>query len=740
MKYVQNQKFLRAGIILFLIVVTGISFLGITENGFISYDDPGYVIRNANIQKGISPETIFWSLTATIQSNWHPLTWLSHAFDYSLFGLNPAYHHATSLCIHILNAVLLFLLLVELTNATWQSAFVALVFAIHPLHVESVAWVSERKDVLSGFFGILTIRAYVRYSRSQRIVWYIVALVLFALGLMAKPMLVTLPFVLLLLDYWPLQRFTITKERKAQMKRSVIEKILFIVLSIGSSITTYWVQSRGGAMAISDNLPMMARIANSIVAYGKYILKAFVPTDLAIFYPHPGNGYDVTNIVLSGIILALITLVVWKQRTSQPYLITGWLWFMGMLVPVIGLVQVGLQSMADRYMYLPMIGLTFMVAWGVPPLLKKISSRQVVIISGCVLITVLMMYQTRAYVSYWKNSTLLFTHVLEVTTDNHVAQTNLGVEFADSGKNAEAVVYLREAFRLKPNEILVRSNLAKSLLALGHYEEALQHYNWILPRVTPDPRLHLRMADALSFQGKTNEAIEHFKAAIALDSSDTYPQCQLAELYAETGNYPEASGICNRILLQKPTNSDAHRVLGIIAGRQQLFNEALHEFSEAIKLDSANGNAYKDLGLLYDNNNNIENAIAMYKASVRFNPKLWDAHLNLGTALAKQGKLDEAALHWQQAVALHPNAVDARVNLGRLYAMQGRNDEAMQQLKEALRINTSNPLAHFYYANVLLSKGMIQEAEQQYKETLRLAPDFQAAQNALQQIAISHPR
>ncbi len=743
MSVLNQDKYQKSAVILLLVVAAFAAFAQVLDCGFINFDDPGYVTNNVHIRDGLSPKAILWSFTSTAQSNWHPLTWISHALDCSLFGLNPAFHHAMSLCLHLLSSIVLFLVLDRVTRARWQSAFVALVFAIHPLHVESVAWISERKDVLSGLFWMLTIGAYARYRRSPGAGSYLLTLGTFAAGLLAKPMMVTLPFVLILLDYWPFRIIqpasTSSVSGKAtlrrQLQQSVYEKIPFFVLSLGSSVVTYMVQRQGGSMASSDALAFSDRAANALTSYGTYIWKSLVPTDLAIFYPYPDAGVPMRELVLAVVVLAVLTIIVWRERVRAPYLIVGWLWFLGTLVPVIGLVQVGLQAMADRYMYLPIIGLSIMAAWGVPALVRQVKIYPQIPGAAFTLIVVGMILGTRAQVPYWRDSSTLFEHAVEVTSGNHLALNNLGAALADSGNHEGAVRRIREALRLRPDEILIHKNLARSLAALGEFPEALEQYTWILTHDPSDPVLQARAADILADLGKTNEAVGHYLEAIRLDPADAFSHCRLGELYAQEGKFEEARNECGIALKLKQTNSKAHDVLGIIAGKQGKLDEAVKEFLEAIRCDSSNADAYNDFGILYNRMGNGDEAMRMYESAVRVNPLLRNAHFNLGSALASRGRFAEAETHWLRAVELNPAAsADARVNLGKLYSMQGKSSEAIRQLKEALRIDPNNSQAHYAIGNVLVRQGNLAEAEVHYTEVLRLAPSFKAAQTALEKL------
>jgi len=732
----------RATIIALLIVVTVVAFLPVFNNYFVNFDDPGYVTNNPQVRSGISPATILWSLTSIKESNWHPLTWISHALDCSLFGLDARYHHGMNLLIHLISSILLFVVMDRMTHARWPSAFVAIVFAVHPLHVESVAWVAERKDVLSTLFWMLTMLAYANYVRSPKVTRYILALGSFALGLLAKPMLVSLPFVLILLDYWPLGRFSsdntagANNEGKAghRFAKILLEKAPFLFLSIASSVITYIVQQKGGSMSESGILPLDARVANAVVSYVQYLRKTLLPTDLAFFYPHPGNTLVLWQVGLVAFGLVLVTAFVWMVRQRHPYLLVGWFWFLGTLVPVIGIVQVGLQAMADRYMYIPIAGLAMMIAWGIPSLARRLRIHRSVFIGGFVVATILMIQTSRIQAAYWKNSITLCEHAIAVTSGNHIAYSNLGTALADAGRHVEAIPYLREAFRLRPNEILIRSNLARSLAAIGDRREALDHYAWMLARVQPDPRLHMRMGDVLADEGRTREAQEHFQEALRLDSTDVLTRCKLAELYSKESLFDDAKKECLVVLKSDPGNSKAHDVLGIIAGRQNMNEEAMKEFSEAIRCDSTNAEPWNDLGILYERMGKGIDAFAMYRTAVRLNPQNAEAQFNYGTSLAQHGDLEKAASHWIHCLEINPSFVGARLNLGKFYAVRGNLSEATDQLAAALQIDSNNVPAHVSYGNLLTKQGRLVEAERHFAKALQLDPSFKPAQEAIQRV------
>ncbi len=462
-----------------LVVATLLAYGEIGTFEFVRYDDPDYVSRNPQVQAGMTLDGITWAFTSTEVSNWHPLTWLSHMLDVKLWGLNPGGHHLTSLLLHIINTQLLFYLLYTGTRNVWQSGCVAALFALHPLHVESVAWVAERKDVLSTLFWLLTMGAYARYAKQSSIWKYLPVLGLFALGLMAKPMLVTLPLVLLLMDHWPLNRLACLP-----LSKLVIEKIpMFIIAGVSSTITVI-VQHQGGAMNSLDVYPVSVRVANALVAYAHYIGNTLLPVRLAVLYPHPGMPpkWQVAGALA---LLAGITWWVVLKRKKYPYLIVGWLWYLGTLVPVIGLVQVGMQSMADRYTYVPLIGLFIAGTWGIADLFRNFSRKHATLALLALVIFPLLTMATRRQAGHWRNSLTLFGHALKVTTGNYVAHNNMGNALAIRGNLDEAIRHFSAAIKIIPGNHRSLNNLGAAFMLKGENEKAAHLFNKAL-EIRPD--------------------------------------------------------------------------------------------------------------------------------------------------------------------------------------------------------------------------------------------------------------
>jgi hypothetical protein len=514
-----------------LFVLTWVVYAQTLRYDFVNYDDPRYVYQNTRITSGISVANVAWAFSHIHSENWHPLTTITHMLDCQLHGLNAGWHHFTNVLLHCVSVVLLFVALERMTGALWRSAFVSAVFAVHPLHVESVAWIAERKDVLSAFFFMLTLLAYLHYTRAPSIGRYLTVVLGVALGLMSKPMLVTLPFVLLLLDYWPLERFETNRSNTGRrLLQLVLEKIPLIALSAVSSIVTFLAQR--GAIGWTEQLPVSARISNALVAYVIYIRQMFWPTRLAVFYPHPENRLPVWEIGLAFIVLVGITATAFRLRKKAPYIVTGWLWYLGMLVPVIGLVQVGWQGHADRYTYLPQIGLYIAVTWAVTDFTRSWRFQRMALgVAGLVLLGALS-WRCWLQTSYWRDSETLFTHALAVTSNNDVALNNLGIIFLEKGQLDDAISKLQVAIDLRPENGPAHDNLAKAFLKKGQVAEAMVHYRKLLDIDPENVETRNTVGTALIQQGHVKEAIDQWQDVLAIQPENGNAASNLAWVFA----------------------------------------------------------------------------------------------------------------------------------------------------------------------------------------------------------------
>ena len=546
-----------------LVGVTLLVYLPTVDHGFISFDDPGYVTENGRVLGGLTVENVMWAFSSTSMSNWHPVTWLSHLSDVSLFGMSPGGHHLVNVLFHLGSTVLVFFCFREMTGAVWASLMVSALFALHPLHVESVAWVAERKDVLSGMFWFLTLLLYGRYARSPGRTRYILVLVSFALGLMSKPMLVTLPLVLLLLDWWPLGRgFSWSLVR---------EKVPLFVLSGASCLVTLYAQQRGGAMKTLEAIPLGLRLGNSAVAFVRYIAKMFLPRDLAVLYPFP-SSLPLWEVVGSFVLLGLVCGVAVAWRRRRPYLLTGWFWFLVTLVPVIGLVQVGGQSMADRYTYLPLTGLFIVLAWGAGDLAggwryrrEALAGLGMVAAAACALLT---WHQ----VGYWKDNLTLYRHTLEVTGGNYVVRNNFAKALAEQGHLDAAIQEYQNILGTRPNLPRVHNNLGSLLAARGALDDAMHHYAEALRlasgsgsrgRIFDRATAHFAMGNVFLGKGRSQEAIREFEAALELMPEHDRAFNNLGVAYSRLGRFSEAIRAFQRAIELNPYNDDARRNLAL---------------------------------------------------------------------------------------------------------------------------------------------------------------------------------
>ncbi|MHC4719449.1 MAG: tetratricopeptide repeat protein [Planctomycetota bacterium] len=593
---------------LVLVLATFVAYEPVRRNGFINYDDDKYVTENPHVQAGLTRRSVVWAFTTSHMGSWHPLTWLSHMLDCELFGLNPFWHHLTSLAFHTVNSLMLFWLLRRMTGAVWPSAFIAAAFALHPLHVESVAWVAERKDVLSAFFWLLTIWAYLRYVEHRRIARYMPIVVFFSVGLMAKPMLVTLPFVLLLLDYWPLGRLQIGQLGAAKgngragtvgMRKAVVglvvEKIPLFFLTGISCVVTFLTQQAAGAV---NPMGLIARTGLAVISYGSYIWKIVWPSKLAVFYPLP-NSVEKVLLVGCAIFLTGVTAasVYWSRRRA--WLLVGWLWYLGTLVPVIGLVQVGAQAMADRYTYLPSIGIFIMAAWGVAELLGRWRYVRGVLGVSAVVVLLASVVCTRFQVGYWRNNITLYEHALAVTERNYRAHNNLGGAFHKQGMINEAVKHYRAAVEL---------------------DAGLAHHHW-------------NLGNALVKQGWIDEAITQYRRAVELEQDRLMGHKRFAEFLFNQKRFNEAAAHFARVVELGPDSAEAHNNLGAVLVEQGKLEAAVLEFRKALELR-----------------------------------RDYFACVNLAAVLLRQGKVDESMRHYREALKINPKGREARDGLNAVMA------------------------------------------------------------------------
>jgi tetratricopeptide (TPR) repeat protein len=705
----QQEKFLSLPspilqllLVLFLIVSTFVVFWPLENHEFINLDDGVYVYHNPQVKAGLALKGVIWAFTSLEMEtgNWHPLTWLSHMLDCQLYGLNSGWHHLTSLLFHIANTLLLFWVLKRMTGRFWASSFVAALFALHPLHVESVAWVAERKDVLSTFFWMLTLWAYLRYVERPGLTRYLLTILFFVLGLLSKPMLVTLPFVLLLLDYWPLGRFAFGRGgvHSPNPKPSpggnqglfplhlVLEKVPFFSLAAVSSVITFVAQQSAGAVQNLEWFPLEARIVNALVSYVTYMGKMVWPHPLAVYYPQP-DMWPMWQVAGAGLLLVCGSILVVRAARKYPYLLVGWLWYLGTLVPVIGLVQVGSQAMADRYTYVPLIGLFIMIAWGIGDILAGWRYGKATLAISASLSLSMFMVVTSLQIQKWHDNVRLFTHTLKVTTGNYLIHNNLGVALSDQGKTQEAIAHYTEALRINPNFASGHYNLGNVLAWQGKTQEAIVYYTEALRIKPDDPEAHIKLASSLVKLGRTDEAIPHYTEALRIDPNYPAAHNNMGVILADQGKTQEAMAHYAEALRIEPHYAEAHNNLGNALARQGKTQEAMAHYTEALRIDPKYADAHNNLGNVLAGQEKTQEAIAHYTEALRIDPHHAEAHNNLGNALARQGKAQEAIAHYTEALRIEPDFAEAHFSLGLAYLMIGNRGPALEEYRILKRIN-----------------------------------------------------
>jgi tetratricopeptide (TPR) repeat protein len=682
----RDQRWQVPAVCLVLAAITFAVFGQTAGFGFVNYDDQGYVYENPMVAKGLTLKGAVWALTYGGIGHWHPLTWLSHMADCQVYGLWAGGHHLTNVALHAVAAMLLFLAFREMTGSLWRSAFVAAVFAIHPLRVESVAWIAERKDVLSGVFFMLTLWAYARYARRPSRGRYAAVALACALGLLCKNTLVTLPFVLLLLDWWPLQRMG----RMAFFGGLVKEKIPLFLLSVGSCVATVLVPE---TVNNSDRLPFLERIGNAVVSYGIYLRQMVYPAGLVIPYLHPPNGLPFWKVGMAFVLLAAISMVVlacWKKR---PYLLAGWLWYLGMLVPMIGFVQISYYAHADRYTYLPGIGLVLAGTWWVGDWSMGWQQRQAVL--GRLMAAVIGILMVCAWIQtgYWKSSETLWTHTLACTTGNDLAHYNLGVVLEQEGSVDEAITQFQEALQIKPN-----------------YAEA-----------------HNNLGLALFQRGRVDEATTQFQKAVQINPALAAAHNNLGKVLLEKGRVDEAISQYQKALQIEPDYLDAHVNLGNALLQKGRDEEAITQFQEALQTNSDYPDARVSLGNLLLQKGRVDEAITQYQKALHNKPDNAKAENNLGNALLQKGSAGGAITHFQKALQLEPAQPAVQNNLAWLLATcpEASLRDGARAVELARQANAlaggENPVTLRTLAAALAEAGRFSEAVESAQRALPLA-------------------
>jgi tetratricopeptide (TPR) repeat protein len=589
-----QRHWLKWSVCALLAIITVGIYAPVANSQFISLDDLDYILNNPQVQQGLSWSAVKWAFSTFHSSNWHPLTWLSHMLDCQLYGLNPAGPHLTNLAFHVANTLLLFLLLQNLTFRLWPSAFVALLFALHPMHVESVAWVSERKDVLSAFFFLLTLLAYARYveltkAKNRRCcLVYGLTLLLFALGLMAKPMLVTLPCVLCLLDYWPLARFQwpLKSQPTPVLQRLIVEKIPFFILTALSCWITWLAQSSGGALKPMADFPLTDRLAHIPVAYGWYMLKLIWPTDLSVFYNMVYAQHSFDTVAFASLLFLGITAFAIRWARKQPYLPVGWLWFVVMLVPVLGLVQVGNQAYADRYSYLPYVGLFIIVTWGIPVLLARWRHHRAILLAAALLTSAACGCLTVAQVRFWQNGQTLFERALALDPEDEKVWALLGITYMEQGNTDKAIACMRHATTINYEYFDAWDDLGGMLFINGDYDGAQAAYAMALRYTRDKPKIYNKLGDMFKATNRYGDAIANYQSSLELKPNQPDIQTELGQCLVFDRQPEQAADAFQKVILVQPENGPAQLGLAMILQNTKNDAGAIEHYRKAVQLET----------------------------------------------------------------------------------------------------------------------------------------------------------
>jgi tetratricopeptide (TPR) repeat protein len=723
-----------------LIVLAGIVYWQVQRFEFVNFDDGFYVTENPYVSSGLSFENVAWAFTTPAVANWHPLTWLSLMLDVQLFGRRPGAMHAINAVLHAGNALLLFAVLWLATGNTWRSGFVAALFAVHPLHVESVAWVSERKDVLSTFFGLLAMWWYIRYAHEGRRSSYWKCVALWVLSLMSKQMFVTLPFVFLLLDYWPLGRVD-TSAWRASGRRLLTEKVPMFAVTVVFCIVAFVVQYRVGAVHSLQKYSLPDRIANAAVVYVLYLKQMLWPAGLAAFYPHPQNAIPAWYALGAGCLVALVSLVALRQARSHPYGIVGWFWYLGTLVPVIGLVQIGDQQMADRYTYLPLIGIFVAVTWlAADAAAGKAWQRGALCAAAALMVTALTL-KARQQTATWRDTEHLFAQALASTGPNAFAEDALGNVYRQQGRRRDALRQLERALAIDPHLKSALNNMGRLMLEEGRRERALEYHFQALAVDPRDNSTRNDLAGILVQMGRTDEAVEQFQEALRVDPLDFYAHHNLGNIMRATGHQEEAVRFFELAVRIDPRSALARNSLGSALAELGRADEAAACFREAIHLDRRSAPAHAGLATLLHGQGYFAAALDHFQKALELDPanglyrqNLAAEYVNLGTGHAAESRFDDAVEDFRNAVRLAPGHLDANYRLARALAEKRQFEEAAAFFEKALTFDPSVAEIHLDCAVVLRELGRREQAIAQVQEALRLKPDFDAAISELDRL------
>jgi len=705
-----------------LAIVTLFVYWQVIDHKFVNFDDNIYITENVHIKNGLSKDGILWSFGFDKRETyWHPITWLSHMLDCQFFGLDSGMHHLISLVFHIANVLLLFLVFLRISGAVWRSAFVAALFALHPINVDSVAWIAERKNLLSTFFWMLTMLSYVYYVRKPTLSKYFVILLAFTLGLLAKPMLVTLPFVLLLMDIWPLKRTSLKTMQHSEAPRQlsaevslshlILEKVPLLVLALLATVISSFSLKQADGLISPEVVPYDLRIANAIVSYVKYIGKLLWPKDLAILYPFPTEMLPFWQIAGAFLILATLSFFVVMSFRKRPYLLIGWLWYLGTLVPVSGIVMGGLwPAMADRWAYVPLIGIYIMVSWGSADLFPQWRYRKTVFLLSSLVILLAFLITTIHQLTYWKNDYTLFKHALNVTKNNAVMHNYFGHVLFKLGEKTEAAFHYVEALSINPIFIDAQNNLGNMYLEQGKINEAINMYRYALMNDADFDEANYNIARALTKQGKFDEAIIYYKKALSINPDNTDYNSNIALTFALQKKTDEAIEYYNKALQLNPEYMEAHNNLGAILTQRGRFDEAIAHYRKALSLNPAYSEAERNLNITLANREKFNNAVNKFQDALKSSPDdpalLW----NLGELYKGIGRTDRAIESYEKALSYAPEYIKALYSLTMVYSTEGDYDNALLSLQKMHDLRPESPDISYNIACMYARQGKVNES------------------------------
>jgi protein O-mannosyl-transferase len=646
-----------------LLVLTVGTFLPVLQGNFLVFDDYGYVENNPHVNSGLTGENILWAFGSFLEeSNWHPLTWLSHMVDVEIYGLNPWGHHLTNVLLHAINTVLVFLAFRKLTGAGWQCLVIAMLFGLHPLRVEPVAWITARKDVLCATFWLMAIWTYARFANESKTPagwpksFYGLTVLFFALGLMSKQMVVTLPFVFLLLDFWPLNRW------HRNEWRLILEKIPFFALAAAGSVAAYVAKQKTGALSEIIDLPFRDRAGNAIISYARYLGKLFWPESLCFYYPHPGH-WPMAFVLPAGLFIAVVSAMAWTTRKQIPYLFVGWFWYLGASVPVIGLLQLHALAMSDCWTYIPLIGICLVLVRGCCDLTVQWRARKVLLPSAAGAVTLACLVLTRHQIGFWKDQVTVLTHAINVTKNNYVVHNNLGNVLFETNPG-QALIEIQEAIKINPR-------FPDAYCSLGYF---------------------------LFSQGQVNEAIASYRKALQLRPESVFVLNNLGNVLLKSGQVEEAIVLCQKAVAIDPDLIAAHETLGFAFQLKGRLNEALVHFQKVASLRPNNDTAWNNLGSVQLRLGRWDEAIRCFRTALILHANNAVSYNNLGNALLAKGQTVEAVQAFQQAIKLMPGGAEIHCSLGYAFGKLDRFDDAFRELQEALRLKPDFPEASDYLA------------------------------------------